>query len=80
MKVTNEKIFSVPEHYFGISGSDTGYTLNYSVDGKTHAAEFNVKQLAGEIDSTNISPIWRDSWINIDADYNYFRLVNKKTN
>lgn len=54
--------------------------LFYSVDGKTHAAEFNVKQLAGEIDSTNISPIWRDSWVNIDADYNYFRLVNKKTN
>ena len=38
MKVTNEKIFSVPEHYFGISGSDTGYTLNYSVDGKTWAS------------------------------------------
>lgn len=54
--------------------------LFYSVDGKTHAAEFNVKQIAGEIDSTNISPIWRDTWVNIDADYNYFRLVNKETN
>ena len=38
MKVTNEKIFSVPEHYFGISGSDTGYTLQYSVDGNTWAS------------------------------------------
>lgn len=38
MKVTNERIFSVPEHYFGISGSVTGYTLNYSVDGLTWAA------------------------------------------
>lgn len=38
MKVTNENTFSVPEHYFGISGSDTGYTLNYSIDGKTWAA------------------------------------------
>ena len=38
MKVTNEKIFSVPEHYFGISGSSTGYTLQYSVDGKTWAS------------------------------------------
>ena len=54
--------------------------LFYSNDGKTYAAEFTVTQEAGEIDSTNISPIWRDSWVNIDADYNYFRLVNKKTN
>ena len=38
MKVTDEKIFSVPEHYFGISGSVTGYTLNYSVDGETWAS------------------------------------------
>ncbi len=38
MKVTNEKIFSVPAHCFGISGSDTGYTLQYSVDGKTWAS------------------------------------------
>ena len=54
--------------------------LFYSEDGKTYAAEFTVTQEAGEIDSTNISPIWRDCWVNIDADYNYFRLVNKKTN
>ena len=53
--------------------------LFYSEDGKTHAAEFTVTQEAGQIDSTNISPIWRDTWINIDADYNYFRLVNKNT-
>ena len=38
MKVTGEKIFSVPEHYFGISGSNTGYTLQYSVDGNTWAS------------------------------------------
>lgn len=37
MKISGEKIFSVPEHYFGISGSATGYTLNYSVDGETWA-------------------------------------------
>lgn len=35
MKVTGEQIFSVPEHFFGISASESGYTLNYSVDGKT---------------------------------------------
>lgn len=38
MKVTNEQVFSVPEHYFGIGASETGYTLNYSIDGKTFAA------------------------------------------
>ena len=38
MKVIDENIFSVPEHYFGISGSATGYTLQYSVDGKTWAS------------------------------------------
>ena len=38
MKVIDENIFSVPEHYFGISGSVTGYTLQYSVDGKTWAS------------------------------------------
>ena len=38
MRVTNEQVFSVPEHYFGIGASETGYTLNYSVDGKTFAA------------------------------------------
>lgn len=53
--------------------------LFYSEYGKTYAAEFTVTQEAGQIDSTNISPIWRDTWINIDADYNYFRLVNKNT-
>lgn len=35
MKIVDEKVFSVPEHYFGISGSQSGYTLNYSVDGIT---------------------------------------------
>ena len=30
--------FAVPAHYFGISGSVTGYTLQYSVDGKTWAS------------------------------------------
>lgn len=54
--------------------------LFYSEDGKTYAAEFTVTQVAGQIDATNISPIWRDTWVNIDADYNYFRLVNKNTN
>lgn len=53
--------------------------LFYSEDGKTYAAEFTVTQVAGQIDATNISPIWRDTWVNIDADYNYFRLVNKNT-
>lgn len=37
MKIVNEKVFSIPEHYFGISGSESGYTLNYSVDGETWA-------------------------------------------
>ena len=35
MKVTGEKTFCVPATSFGISGSASGYTLNYSVDGKT---------------------------------------------
>lgn len=34
MKVSGEKTFSVPATSFGISGSASGYTLNYSVDGK----------------------------------------------
>ena len=38
MKVIGENTFSVPAHYFGISGSSTGYTLQYSVDGKTWAS------------------------------------------
>lgn len=38
MKVIDENIFSVPAHYFGISGTETGYTLKYSVDGKTWAS------------------------------------------
>ena len=37
MKVSNEEIFAVPANYFGVSGSAEGYTLNYSVDGKTWA-------------------------------------------
>lgn len=35
MKVTGEKTFSVPATSFGISASASGYTLNYSVDGKS---------------------------------------------
>ena len=35
MKITGEKTFCVPATSFGISGSASGYTLNYSVDGKT---------------------------------------------
>lgn len=35
MKVTGEKAFGVPNTSFGISGSASGYTLNYSVDGKS---------------------------------------------
>ena len=33
MKVTAENVFSVPANFFGISGSNEGYTLNYSVNG-----------------------------------------------
>lgn len=35
MKVTGEKTFCVPATSFGTSGSASGYTLNYSVDGKS---------------------------------------------
>ena len=35
MKVINEQVFGVPNTSFGVSGSASGYTLNYSVDGKT---------------------------------------------
>ena len=38
MKVIGEQTFSVPAHYFGISGSAVGYTLQYSVDGKAWAS------------------------------------------
>lgn len=38
MKVSKEQVFSVPANYFGVSGTDSGYTLNYSVDGETWAA------------------------------------------
>lgn len=33
MKVINEQVFGVPNTSFGISGSASGFTLNYSVDG-----------------------------------------------
>lgn len=35
MKITDEKAFSVPSDTFAISASETGYTLQYSVDGET---------------------------------------------
>lgn len=35
MKVTGEKTFCVPSTSFGVSGSASGYTLNYSVDGNS---------------------------------------------
>ena len=35
MKVINEQVFGVPNTSFGVSGSASGFTLNYSVDGKT---------------------------------------------
>lgn len=38
MKVFGENVFSTPVGDFGVSGSEEGYTLNYSVDGKTWAA------------------------------------------
>ena len=34
MFIEGEKIFSVPAESWGISASESGYTLNYSVDGK----------------------------------------------
>lgn len=37
MKVTNEQIFVVPNTSFGVSGSASGFTLNYSVDGEKWA-------------------------------------------
>lgn len=33
MKVNNEQVFGVPNTSFGVSGSASGFTLNYSVDG-----------------------------------------------
>ena len=37
MKVTGEKTFGVPNTSFGVSGSASGFTLNYSVDGEKWA-------------------------------------------
>lgn len=37
MKITGEKIFSVPEHFFSISGSESGYVLMYGNDGNSWA-------------------------------------------
>lgn len=54
--------------------------LFYGEDLKAHAAEFTVKQSAGVLDQTNIIPIWRDTFVDIDAEFNYFRLSNKETN
>lgn len=47
MIVNDEKVFSVPEHYFSISGSDTGYTLMYGNDGSSWA-EWEEEIPAGE--------------------------------
>ena len=35
MKVINEQVFGVPNTSFGVSGSASGFTLNYSVDGNS---------------------------------------------
>ena len=35
MKVINEQVFGVSNTSFSVSGSASGFTLNYSVDGKT---------------------------------------------
>jgi hypothetical protein len=35
MRVSNEQVFGVPNTSFGVSGSASGFTLNYSVDGNT---------------------------------------------
>lgn len=37
MKVSGEKTFGVPNTSFGVSGSASGFTLNYSVDGEKWA-------------------------------------------
>lgn len=37
MKVINEQVFGVPNTSFGVSGSSSGFTLNYSVDGEKWA-------------------------------------------
>lgn len=37
MKVINEQVFGVPNTSFGVSGSESGFTLNYSVDGEKWA-------------------------------------------
>ena len=37
MKVINEQVFGVPHTSFGVSGSASGFTLNYSVDGEKWA-------------------------------------------
>lgn len=33
MKVQGENVFGVPTTSFAVSGSESGYTLNYSADG-----------------------------------------------
>ena len=38
MFVEGDKAFSVPASSFGISASSSGYTLNYSCDGKSWTA------------------------------------------
>lgn len=37
MRITGETVFSVPSHSFGVAGSASGFTLNYSVDGEKWA-------------------------------------------
>lgn len=37
MRITREKTFCVPNTSFGVSGSASGFTLNYSVDGEKWA-------------------------------------------
>lgn len=38
MKIEGEKIFGIPTNSFAVSGSASGYTLNYSADGETFTA------------------------------------------
>lgn len=38
MKIQGEKIFGVPTNSFAVSGSESGYTLNYSADGESFTA------------------------------------------
>lgn len=55
MKIEKENVFGIPTTSFGVSASNSGYTLAYSADGETFT-EYETPTPAGEVLIVNGTP------------------------